>query len=311
MLARFPDYESRADNTNRNAPSSIDADVSNFPSNALGEMDEEPMLVIKPGSAWRLLDLRELWNSRELFYFLAWRDLKVRYKQTLLGVTWVIIQPLALTVVFWFLWSKVLKLSWGEVPYPVFAFAGLLPWTFFANSIAVSGNSIVSNSHIVTKVYFPRALIPAAAIGGKLVDFTISLGVLAAMLTLYRIKPTWGILMIVPLVLLLTVLSLAFGMWTSALNVKYRDVAIALPFVLQVWMFLSPTVYHSSLVPEKLQLIYWLNPMAGIIENFRAALLGLPFNPLALGISTAVTLGFFVYAAFFFRRMETQFAEIV
>jgi len=257
------------------------------------------------------LDLRELWSYRELLYFLTWRDLKVRYKQASLGVLWVVLQPLLMTLIFTLFLGKLVRVPSDGVPYALFVFAGLLPWTFFATSVAGSGNSIVGNAHLITKVYFPRMLIPGASLGARLVDFAISFLILIGLMIYYGVGVTWSVLLLPVLVALVVLLALALGMWASALNVKYRDVGVALPVLIQLLMFGSPVLYPTSLVPERWQWVYTLNPMVGILENFRAALLGRQMNWPALAISTVITLLALAYASYSFKRMERGFADIV
>ena len=274
-------------------------------------LPEEPLVTIEPNKAWSALDLRDLWAFRELLYFLTWRDVKVRYKQTELGVAWAIIQPLFTMLVFTLFFGRLAGVPSDNVPYPVFAYAGLLAWTFFANAITNSGNSLVGSANLITKVYFPRMIIPGAAVAAGLVDFAIAFVILVLLMVYYGVMITWSILMFPVVVLLTTLLALGMGMWLSALNVKYRDVRFALPFLVQLWMFVSPVIYPASFLPVKFRWLLWLNPMTGIIEGYRSALFGLPFNWIALAASAAITLGLVIYAAFSFRRMEKSFADIV
>ncbi len=272
---------------------------------------DEPVVIIEPNKTWSPVELRDLWAFRELLYFLTWRDVKVRYKQTGLGVAWAIIQPLLTMLVFTLFFGRLAGVPSDNVPYPIFAFAGLLAWTFFANAITNSGNSLVGSANLITKVYFPRMIIPGAAVAAGLVDFAIAFVILVGLMIYYGVMVTWSILMFPVVVLLTTLLALGVGMWLSALNVKYRDVRFALPFLVQVWMFVSPVIYPSSFLPPKFRWLLWLNPMAGIIEGYRSSLFGLRFNWLALGVSAGLTLIVLLYAAFSFRRMEKSFADIV
>jgi lipopolysaccharide transport system permease protein len=274
-------------------------------------LPEEPLVVIEPNKGWSALDLRDLWSFRELLYFLTWRDVKVRYKQTELGVAWAIIQPLFTMLIFTLFFGRLAGVPSDNIPYPIFAFAGLTAWTFFANAITQSGNSLVGSAHLITKVYFPRMIIPGAAVAAGLVDFAISFAMLALMMIYYRIGITLNILMLPVLVLLTTLLALGMGMWMSALNVKYRDIRFALPFMVQLWMYLSPIIYPTSFLPAKLRSLLTLNPMTGIIEGYRSALFGLPFNWIALAASAVITLILLIYASYSFRRMEKSFADIV
>lgn len=276
------------------------------------KLPDEPMVVIEPGKSWVAISFKDLWAYKELFYFLVWRDIKVRYKQTLLGVAWVVAQPLFTTIIFTLFFGILAGVPSDGVPYPVFACAGLLPWTFFASAVTQSGNSVVGSSNLITKVYFPRIIIPCAAVGAALVDFAISLGVLAALMAYYRVAVTWEILMLLPLTLIVTLFALGVGTWLAALNVKYRDVRHVLPFLLQMWMFASPVIYPPTFVPQKYRWLLALNPMTGIIDGFRAAIFEQKaFNWAALQVSCVITLILLVYSAYTFRRMEKSFADIV
>jgi lipopolysaccharide transport system permease protein len=274
-------------------------------------LPEEPLVVIEANQVWSRLYLRDLWAFRELLYFLTWRDVKVRYKQTELGVAWAIIQPLFTMLVFTLFFGRLAGVPSDNVPYPVFAYAGLLAWTFFANAITNSGNSLVGSANLITKVYFPRMIIPAAAVAAGLVDFAFAFVILVLLMIYYGVMISWAIVMFPVLVLLTTLLALGMGLWLSALNVKYRDVRFALPFLVQLWMFVSPVIYPTSFLPAKFRWLILVNPMTGIIEGYRSALFGRPFNWPALGISAALTLGLLFYASATFRRMEKTFADIV
>jgi lipopolysaccharide transport system permease protein len=275
------------------------------------DLPAEPLVTIRPSGRWAAFNLRDLWSYRELLYFLIWRDVKVRYKQTALGVAWAIIQPLFTMLVFTLFFGRLAGIPSDNIPYPLFAYAGLLPWTFFANAITNSGNSLVGSANLITKVYFPRMIIPAAAIGAGMVDLGISFIVLIPLMIYYGVTVTWGILMFPVVVLLTTLLALGVGMWLSALNVKYRDVRFALPFIIQLWMFISPVIYPASFLPPRWRLLFALNPMTGIIEGYRSSLFGHPFNWKALTVATLITLAVLVYSSFAFRRMEKSFADIV
>ena len=262
---------------------------------------------------WVALNLRDLWNYRELLYFLTWRDVKVRYKQTALGVAWAIIQPLFTMLIFTLFFGKLagIEAQTGGIPYPVFAYAGLLPWTFFSNALTSSGNSLVGSAQLITKVYFPRMIIPGAAVAAGLVDFAIAFVILVILMFYYGAVPAWTVVMLPVLVLLTVVLALGMGMWFSALNVKYRDVRFALPFLVQLWMFVSPVIYPSTFLPQKYRWLLMLNPLTGIIEGYRSALFGKPFNWTALGVSTLIAVFLLIYASYSFKRMEKTFADIV
>lgn len=268
-------------------------------------------IIIEPSEAWRPVSFRDIWAYRELLYFLIWRDLKIRYKQTILGALWVIVQPLLMTVIFTIFLGKLARVPSKEIPYALLVYSGLMPWTFFSNAILYSGNSLVANTNLVTKVYFPRAIIPAAAVGARLVDFSIAFLVMILLLFYYGVVPGWHLLMFPVFVLLITLLSLGFGLWTSALNVRYRDVGILLPVLVQLWMFVSPVVYPLDLVPKRWLWLYSLNPMAGIIEGVRSSLLNRPFNWVAIGSATLITVCLLLYAMFAFKRMERYFADMV
>lgn len=273
-------------------------------------VSETPLIVIEPRPAWQALNLREFWSSRELLYFMIWRDVKVRYKQTALGVAWAVIQPLFTMLIFTIFFGRLAGIPSENVPYPVFAYSALLPWTFFSNAVTNSGNSLVGSSNLITKVYFPRMIIPAAAVGAGLVDFAIAFLVFVALMLYYGIMPSWQIFMMLPMLLLATLLALGVGMWTSALNVKYRDIRYALPFLMQLWMFMSPIIYPVSLL-KRWQWVLAINPLTGIIEGFRAALLGRVFPWPSIVVSAVITLLTLLFAAYSFRRMEKRFADIV
>lgn len=275
-------------------------------------MPDEPLVRIRPGKSWAVVDFRELWAHRELFYFLVWRDLKVRYKQTVLGVAWAIIQPLFTMLIFTLFFGRLAGVPSDGVPYPVFVYAGLLLWTFFSNAVTASGNSLVGNSNLLSKVYFPRLFIPSATVGAALVDLSIAFVILVGLMIYYSVAVTWSILMLPVLVLLTTLLAVAIGTWLSALNVKYRDIRFALPFLIQVWMFVSPIIYPPSFVPEKWRWLLALNPLTGIIDSFRVSLFGhQQFNWGMLAVSTVMTLALLAYSAYVFWRMEENFADIV
>jgi lipopolysaccharide transport system permease protein len=272
---------------------------------------ETVLVTIEPSKSWVGLQLRELWRYRELLYFLSWRDVKVRYKQTLLGAAWAILQPLLTMLIFTVLFGRLAGIKSEGIPYPIFAYGGLLLWTFFSNSVTNSGNSLVSSAHLITKIYFPRMLVPAAAVGAGLVDVLLAFAVQIVLMFYYHVHVTWSIAMVPVLVLLTTLLALGVGMWLSALNVKYRDIRYAIPFLMQLWMFASPIIYPLSML-GRWQWLLTLNPLTGIIHNFRIALFGnQPFEWKSLTISAAITLFVLIYAAFSFRRMERHFADIV
>lgn len=274
--------------------------------------DEAVILVIRPSKAWRALDLKEMWQYRELVFFLSWRDIQVRYKQTALGVAWAVIQPVFTMVVFSLFFGRLARIPSDGLPYPIFAFCALLPWQLFAYSLTESSNSLVANQQLITKVYFPRMVIPVSAVVASLVDFAIAFVVLIGMIGYYRIIPTQAIWTLPLFVLLAVSLALGVGLWLSALNVRYRDVRYTLPFLTQVWLVATPIAYPSSLVPEQWRALYGINPMAGVVEGFRWALLstGKAPGPM-LTVSVLVTLVIFVSGLYYFRRMERTFADTV
>ncbi|HVF67317.1 MAG TPA: ABC transporter permease [Pyrinomonadaceae bacterium] len=275
-------------------------------------LPEEPLVVIAPKHLSLARDLRDIWAHRELLYFLMWRDVKVRYKQTALGVVWVVLQPLLMMTMFTIFFGRLVGEPGGGVPYPLFAYAGLLPWTFFSSAAMQGGNSIVNNSSLITKVYFPRLIMPLAAVGAVLLDLAISFCVLAALMVYWRVPAGTSALALPALVVMVAALAYGAGTLMAALNVKYRDVRIALPFALQVWFFATPIIYPTSSLPESWRWALSLNPMTGVVEGFRAALYGRTrFDWPALAFSAAVTLVLLACAVFTFRRMERDFADVV
>lgn len=274
---------------------------------------ESHVTVVKPSSGWAALNLRDLWLYRELVFFMTWRDLKVRYKQTLLGASWAILRPFLTMVVFSIFFGNLAKVPSDGIPYPIFSYSGLLPWELFAVSLSVAARSLVQSSHMITKIYFPRIILPLASILAGVVDFLIAFVILIGMMVYYGITPSPAIWTL-PLYLLLTIFTaLGVGLWLSALNVLYRDIGYVSPFLTQFWMFITPIAYGSSLVPQKWQFVYALNPMVGVVNGFRWALLGTPQGaPDAnLLISIAMSLLILISGLFYFRRMERQFADMV
>jgi lipopolysaccharide transport system permease protein len=278
-------------------------------------LDEElPVLVIRASPGWRAIDLRELWRYRELLYFLTWRDIKVRYKQTVLGAAWAVIQPLAAMLIFTLFFGRLAGLDQrtGSIPYPVFSYAALLPWTFFANALTAASNSLLGNANLISKVYFPRPIIPGSAVLGGLVDYAIALGVLLLLQLRYQVAPPWTAILTVPLLtVLVTALALGVGLWLSALNVEYRDIRYAVPFLVQLWMFGTPIVYPLSIVPPQYRWLVDLNPMAGVVEGFRSALLGQAWDWTALSLSIVLTTVLLFTGSYYFRRLERRFADVV
>ena len=271
----------------------------------------QPLFKIRPGKTWAAVDPREVWAHGELFLLLVWRDLKLRYKQTLLGALWVVLQPLALTLTFTIFIGLLGHPPTGNVPYPLFLYAGLLPWTFFSSAVLAGSYSLVTNADLVRKTYFPRVILPAAAVWVRVPDFIISFVALLALMLGYGLRPTPALLMLPPIVLCLLLLATALGAWVAAFNIRYGDVGTVLPVVLQLWMFASPIIYPAALVPRKWEWLYQLNPLVGIIEGFRAALFNFGFNWMGLSISFAGTLLLLVFVSFSFRRMEDGLADSI
>jgi len=268
--------------------------------------------IIEPKKGWIPIDLKEVWNFRELLYFLTKRDIKVRYKQTVLGGLWAIIQPVFTMVVFTLFFGRLAKIPSDGIPYPIFVYVGLLPWTYFANALTSSGNSLVGSANLITKVYFPRLIVPASASLAGLLDFFISMLVLGVMMIYYQFLPGIGILLFPFLVGLTFLCAVGVGLWLSALNVQYRDIRYVIPFLIQLWLFISPVIYPISIVNEKYQWLLAINPMGGLIKAYRASLLGhLPIDWFLLGISTAIILVIFTTGLYYFRRMERYFADVI
>jgi lipopolysaccharide transport system permease protein len=271
-----------------------------------------PKIIIKPSRGWLTLRLNDLWQYRELLYFLTWRDIKVRYKQTVLGAAWAIIQPFFTMVVFTLFFGKLAKIPSEGVPYPIFSYAGLLPWTFFAQAMNQSSDSLVGNAHLITKVYFPRLVIPLSASLAPLVDFCIAFVVLIGMMFYYHIFPTVTLIWLPVFLLLAFATSLGVGLWLSALNVQYRDVRYTIPFLTQLWLFATPVIYPSSAVHGPWRILLGLNPMTGVVEGFRWALLGIGAAPggmiyTSMGVALLLVFTGLIY----FNRMEKTFADIV
>ena len=275
-----------------------------------------PTIVIQPTYGLASLQLKALWEYRELLGFLVWRDVKVRYKQTALGVAWIVLQPVISMVVFTLLFGYLLQAPSNGVPYPIFAYAGLLPWNYFAGSLTRSSQSLVGSANLITKVYFPRLVIPISGVLGGLVDFAVSCVVLGVMMLFYRIAPTANIIWLPFFLLLAMATALGFGLWLAALNVRYRDVNYLVPFLVQIWMYVTPVIYSVTLIPERYRWLLALNPMTGVVEGFRWALLGGVMTetqpPGALfAVSVLITLVVLVTGALFFRATERTFADII
>lgn len=278
--------------------------------------NNSPVTYLRPAKGLAALNLRDLWDYRELIYFLTWRDIKVRYKQTILGFAWVILQPLIHTLVFTFLFGNLLKVDSNGVPYPIFAFVAILPWNYFASSLSRSSTTLVGSANLISKVFFPRMVIPMSGVISGLVDFAVSLVVLVVMMFIYDITPTLNTLYL-PLFLLLAMLTaLGFGLWLSALNVRFRDINHIVPFLVEIWKYVTPVIYGSTLIPEKYRFLMGFNPMTGVVEGFRWALLGNNMTDVSapgpiFAISVAITLVVLISGVIFFRNTERTFADII
>ena len=273
---------------------------------------EAPVTKIRPSHGWTALNLREVWAYRELLYFLTWRDVKVRYKQTVLGAAWAILQPLFTMVVFSLFFGKLAGMPSDDIPYPIFSYAALVPWQFFAHGLSSSSTSLVASANLIKKIYFPRLVVPISAVLSGVVDFVLAFVVLLGMMLFYGIVPSARVVWLPPLLLLALVTSLGVGLWLTAMNVQFRDVRYAVPFLVNAWMFATPIAYSSSLLDEPWRTLYGINPMVGVVEGFRWALLGTETapGPMVL-VSAAVAVGLLVGGAFYFRRMEKTFADVV
>ncbi len=271
------------------------------------------VLTIRPPRGWISLNLRDLWLYRELISFLTWRDILVRYKQTLLGASWAIINPVVNMLVLQFIFGNLAQMDTGDIPGPIFRYTALLPWMLFSQALNSSGRSMLTNRGLITKVYFPRLVVPLSSVLSGVVDFGISLIVMIGMMIYYQTPLSWAILVIPLLVVLTLVIALGVGLWLAALNVLYRDVAYVLPVLTQLWLFISPVGYSSASIPENLQLLYAFNPMTGVIEAFRWAMLGDATTTLGLQIAISVVVGLILLVSgmFFFRRMERTFADMI
>ncbi|MCJ7724454.1 MAG: ABC transporter permease [Anaerolineales bacterium] len=269
-------------------------------------------IIIRPSTGWTALNLRDLWVYRELVFFMIWRDLKVRYKQTLLGATWAIIQPVMTMLVFNFLFTKVAKVPTEGIPYPIFSFTALLPWGLFTTALNTASRSLTANTSMVSKVYFPRLVLPIASVLAGLVDFAIAFVLLIGMMVYYRITPTMAIWTLPLFMLLAIITALGVALWLSAINVKYRDVNYALPFLTNFWLFITPVAYSANVISQKWQLVYSLNTMAGVVNGFRWALLGAKtvLGP-ALAVSVVISLIVLISGLFYFRNMERTFADLI
>ena len=276
------------------------------------EPDEVPITRIVPSKGWASLRLEDLWEYRELLYFLTWRDILVRYKQTILGAAWAIIQPLFTMMVFSLFFGRLAKIPSDDIPYPIFSYAALVPWTFFSNTLNKASNSLVSNAALIKKVYFPRLAIPVAAVLSGVVDFVLAFLVLLGMMVFYGMVPTMHVFWLPCLLVLALATSLGVGLWLSAMNVQFRDVHYTVPFLTQFWLFATPIAYPSSLLSEPWRTLYGINPMVGVVEGFRWALLGTETRPgLMIIVSSLTALALLIGGAYYFRRMEKTFADVV
>jgi len=293
-------------------PAEIELEYSDAAVTVAADESPVPVTIIEPSRGWVSLKLGELWEYRELMYFLTWREVKVRYKQTALGAAWAIIQPLFTMLVFSLFFGRLAKVPSDGIPYPLFSLAGLIPWTFFANGLAQSSNSLVDSSNLISKVYFPRLTIPLSAVLSGAVDFAISFALLIGMMAFYHRIPSSRCVFLPLFFMLALVTALGVGLWLSALNVEYRDVRYTVPFLTQFWMFATPIAYPSSLLHGPWRTLYGLNPMVGVVEGFRWALLGTNTAPgPSIGVSCIASLAILAGGAFYFRRMEKTFADVV
>lgn len=292
--------------------------MSHTPENAHPGMPEEdagpasvPVTVIEPHSGWRTVDWRELREYRDLFYFLVWRNIKVRYAQSALGVGWAVLQPVATMIVFTVIFGRLVGVKSDGAPYAVFTFVALVPWTYFANALTESTSSMINNAHVISKIYFPRLIVPMAMVGARLVDFAIALCILAVLLAVYRIVPTAGMVVLPWLIVVMTLTAAGLGLWLTALAIQFRDISYGMTFGVQLLMYAAPVVYPASLIPERYIHFYALNPMVGVIEGFRAALLGtraMPWDLIAIGSVVAFLVA--ITGMLYFRRKEHVFADV-
>jgi lipopolysaccharide transport system permease protein len=274
---------------------------------------EPTTIYIKPSRGLAALNLRDLWIYRELVFFMVWRDIKVRYKQTLLGMAWAVIQPVMTMLIFTFLFGKVAKLPTDGIPYPVFSFAALLPWGLFVTALNQGSRSLVAHNNMVTKIYFPRLILPMASVFAGLVDFAIAFVILIGLMFYYHVSPAWNLFWTLPFFLILTIITaLGVALWLSAINVQYRDVNQALPFLTQFWLFATPVAYSASVISAKWQILYSLNPMAGVVNGFRWALLGTGNGPeVTFWVSATISVLILISGLFYFKSMEKTFADTI
>jgi lipopolysaccharide transport system permease protein len=276
-----------------------------------GNLAQRPVISIRSGQRWRALNLAALWAHRDLLYFLIWRDVKVRYKQTVLGVAWAVLQPLLTMVVFTVLFGRLAHVPSDGRPYPIFVYAGLVPWNFFAAAVDASSNSLIGNSALITKVYFPRLIIPAAAVGAALVDFGIASAILFIMCFYYGIGVHLSLLILIPLALLTASFAVAVGLRLAALNVKYRDIRHTLPFIMNIWMYLTPVIYPLKFIPSGWRWVLMLNPLGGIIQGFRSAVFNQRLNPNEVTLSFAIVVAALMYSLYSFQTLEREFADLI
>ena len=273
---------------------------------------DRDVLILRPPKGWGTLNLKDLWVYRELIYFLTWRDLKVRYKQTALGAAWAILQPFLTMVVFSIFFGGLLNVSSGDVPYPVFSYTGLLPWIMFSKALTDASRSLVVNRNMITKVYFPRMVLPMSSVLSSVVDFAIAFVILLGMMVYFQIKPTAAVWTLPFFIVLALITALGVGLWLSSLNVIYRDIGYVLPFLTQLWFYLTPIVYSATIVPEQWRILYALNPMVGVVEGFRWAILGTDTAPgPVVAVSVVIAVLLLITGMFYFRRMERNFADLV
>ena len=280
---------------------------------AIEQKRKSNVVILRPSTGWVGLRLGDLWAYRELIYFLTWRDIKVRYKQSVLGILWAILKPFMAMVVFTIFFGNFAKIPSDGIPYPIFSYTATLPWELFAASLSVASRSMVSNSNMISKIYFPRMIVPLASVMSSVVDFLIGFTILIGMMIYYKFTPTIAILWLPLLILLALITALGVGFWSSALMVRYRDVGYIMPFVSNLWMYLTPVVYSSSMIPEKWRLLYSLNPMTGVVEGFRYALLGTARSGsvMMILVSSVIAILILITGMFYFRRMEKKFADMI
>ncbi len=279
--------------------------------NVSSKTESSYTVKIQPKSSWFKIDFRELWNFREVFYLLIWRDLKVRYKQTILGILWVALQPIIATIIFTIIFTKFARFETGEIPYALYALSGFTMWTFINTAVSQASQSLLYHEQLVTKIFFPRMIVPSSSVGAGLFDLILTFAILFGITLIYGIFPTSKVLLAPIFLFFALVITLSMSLLLAALNVRFRDVKFIVPFILQVWMFTSPVFYPSSWIPESYRLIFALNPVTGLLDGFRHILFGTELNMTNLGISVAVTVVLFFVSLFVFRGMEDDFADLL